>query len=424
MRIKQSDQITKFLNENGWFVLIMLIFSLFFFIVQNINNRFWMHDFEVYYSAVDSFIKGEQVYDVSYGLGSGFYKYSPFALLLFSPTFILPFYIAKTIHFIMLSGAFIMAIIISKNIVIKYLLTDWNAKYPNLLLFLFFTPLLPHFYTELHLGNINVLLLLIFLFSLYLIHTKKEISSGVLIAIGILIKPHFILFLPLLFFRKKFKSLTSSIISIAIGLILPTVFIGLQANLNLHHQWTQTMLNHNSSLISGQDTIFSWIYRLINQFGFTDVIFNEKLFCLIILILISLSYLFMLMINLKKEKVKAGSTSLKMQNFTFEFFLLLALIPNITKTDSEHFLLSIPLIVFLIIYLFKQKKDFIKKGIAIFVLLLYGMNIRELLGKDFSAWLTANGILGLANLLLILLCIYLYYFSNRIKNINSVNQSS
>lgn len=415
--IRQNNFI-KTLKRSDWFVLFMLFTCSLFFIFQNINNRFWLHDFEVYYSATQSFINGKQVYGVAYGLDSGFYKYSPFALLLFSPLYILPFYVAKTIHFFLLTVAIISSVIFAEKLISKYMFNNKEEKRHNLLLFLILLPLLPHIYTELHLGNINTLLLLIFISSLYLLLSGKEVFAGILMAIGILIKPHFVVFLALIIFRKKIKCATVSIASIVAALLLPSIFIGINENILILQQWVHVMISHNNSLISGQDTIYSWLYISIVQFIFPEVISSDKLFFLIVIFIIATSFLAMLIFHVKKESVSANTEELKTRNFIFEYFLLLAIIPSITKTDSEHFLLSIPIISFLISFLFRMKGNMYEKIAIIFALFLFGMNIRELMGRSFSSWLTVNGILGLANILIILLCVIIYSRWNKLTTMS------
>src|SRR5208283_59124 len=107
----------------------------------------------------------------------------------------------------------------------------------------------------------------------------------------------------------------------------------------------------------------------------------------------------------RKESVLKKPPEIKENNFVFEFFLLLALVPNITVTDSEHFLLSIPLITFIIHLLFEKKESIAYKIISIACLVMFGLNMRDIVGKDISLMLTNIGILGLANFLIILFCI-------------------
>ncbi|MFH1321272.1 MAG: glycosyltransferase family 87 protein [Bacteroidota bacterium] len=401
----------KFINTKLWkypnlFIVVMTLFFLVFFIIQNINGRFWLHDFEVYYSAANSFLSGTQVYKVLYCLGSGYYKYSPFALLIYIPLSILPFTIAKIIYFFLLAGLIICTIIFANALVSQYLFkTTINNPGHKIL---FFTALIVSFqvYYELHLGNVNILLLLVFLGSLHLLLKNKEYKAGILIALGILIKPHFIVLLPLLLLRKKFKSFLTFFVTFITGLLLPALFVGIKQNNELHRQWFSAMSAHNTSLTDSQDTIYSWLYRLMFRSIYTDA-GNELAYY--ILFFIACLVLIFILADMRTEKKHPGNNYLINSNFVFEYLVILAMIPNITSTDSEHFLLSIPLIIFMLNYLFNNGRDMKIIIISVIVFLFFGGNWRDLIGKTLASWLTDNGILGLSNIFIIAISLYIFF---------------
>jgi hypothetical protein len=267
---------------------------------------------------------------------------------------------------------------------------------------------LPNIYTELHLGNINSVLLLIFIIALLYLLKGKDFKASLLFALGILIKPHFLIFLPLLLFRKKFKCVIYTVTGIFVGIMLPALYTGMNYNVELHKQWLRTMLVHNDSLISGQYTVYSWIYRCAGHFFFLDTLHYDKVFGIVIITVIAVAILLLLIFNFKKETSINSSQSIRENNFVFEYFILLSLVPNITVTDSEHFLLSIPLITFIINSLFENRVSIIYKIIAITCLVMFGMNMRDIVGRDISLMLSDYGILGLANFLIIIFCVVIH----------------
>jgi hypothetical protein len=91
----------------------------------------------------------------------------------------------------------------------------------------------------------------------------------------------------------------------------------------------------------------------------------------------------------------------------FEYMVLVALIPNLTITDSEHFLFSVPLLAWVINFLFIRKPGYLLTWLIVIILSLYGGNLREVIGIATSRWMTATGILGLGNILLIGIGVYL-----------------
>jgi hypothetical protein len=80
---------------------------------------------------------------------------------------------------------------------------------------------------------------------------------------------------------------------------------------------------------------------------------------------------------------------------------LFALLPNILITDTEHFLYSTPIILFTIYYLYTNNNS---KYTFIFIIfsIFYGINSPDILGRNLSGKFEEFGILGLANLGLII----------------------
>lgn len=64
-----------------------------------INGRFHLWDFHVYYHAAEDWLSGGEVYGKSYGLSSGFYKYSLTALIPFVPFTFLPYFWAASVYY-------------------------------------------------------------------------------------------------------------------------------------------------------------------------------------------------------------------------------------------------------------------------------------------------------------------------------------
>jgi hypothetical protein len=386
------------------FILIMALLFILFAVLEVINKRFWLHDFQVYYDAATNFFSGKTVYGITFGLGSGYFKYSPFALFIFYPLTWVSYDVAKVIYFIILSLLIVITVIKSDRLVKEKLFGQLDTK-PRLLILLIITiAFLQHIYYELHLGNINILLLLLSLYALYLLLKKKEWAAGLILALAILIKPHFLILLPLLFLRKRFIAISSCISGIAVGLWIPSLYIGFNANMQLLAQWKETMLRHNISPVDGQDTIYSWFYRITGS-SINEA--SQNLFVLSVLMFVALLMLAFYIYNKMREAEIADNNGLEIKNSVFEYLILIALIPNLTVTDSEHFLFSVPLIAWVINYLFIRKPGYLLTALVVMILCLYGGNLREAIGAPASKWMTTTGILGLGNILLIGMSVFL-----------------
>jgi len=386
------------------YILIMALLFILFAVLEAINKRFWLHDFQVYYDAATNFFSGKTVYGITFGLGSGYYKYSPFALFIFYPLTWVSYDVAKVIYFIILSLLIVITVIKSDRLVKEKLFGQLDTK-PRLLILLIITiAFLQHIYYELHLGNINILLLLLSLYALYLLLKKKEWATGLILALAILIKPHFLILLPWLFLRKRFIAISSCISGIAFGLWIPSLYIGFNANMQLLAQWKETMLRHNISPVDGQDTIYSWFYRIT---GSSIAEASQNLYVLSVLVFVALLMFAFYIYNKRREPEIADNNGLEIKNSVFEYLILIALIPNLTVTDSEHFLFSVPLIAWVINYLFIRKPGYLLTVLVVMILFLYGGNLREAIGAPASKWMTTTGILGLGNILLIGMSVFL-----------------
>jgi hypothetical protein len=126
-----------------------------------------------------------------------------------------------------------------------------------------------------------------------------------------------------------------------------------------------------------------------------------------IILLAGLAVGFFVLMNLNSEKKIPENSETAAINFTFEWFLIIALIPNLVKTDSEHFLSTAPILAFIIWYLVSMKRFWLIP-VMIILIFFYGGNSYDLLGKDLSQRLFSMGLLGISNLMIVLLSVFLY----------------
>jgi hypothetical protein len=391
-------------NNRLYFAIVSFVFVC-FAVMEFVNHRFWMSDFRVYYEAASAYFNDSPVYNVCFTLGSGYYKYSPFALFLFSPFVVFPFAIAKFIYFAFLCVVILFTVAYSCKIIRAKLFGITGNEAGSALLFIITLAFVQHIYFELHLGNVNIVLLLLSLVSLSLFLNRKNIPAGILLAVAVLIKPHFLILIPLFLLRKKFRFVLSFFSALIAGLLIPALYTGFATNFVLLSQWKDAILSHVNSPVTAQDTLYSWIYRAI---GSTVPEQWQKYFIMLILFAVACFFLILCVKHICKESASGNDIKLYEKNFVFEFILLVALIPNLTVTDSEHFLFSLPLIAWLINYIFIRKPRITLTIIIVAAILLYDMNLRDLIGKSLSRWMTETGILGLGNLMMIGVGIYLF----------------
>lgn len=388
------------------FVIIFGVLALLLFVVEHANGRGWMHDFRVYWGAANALISGEALYGVSHGLDSGVFKYAPAFALFFVPLALLPYPIAAAIHFAAIAAAFLWATLAMDRLLRIRLLNERHVSFAVLLLGGLVAVV--HLHRELHLGNINMLLLALLLLAIDRMLKGRAVIAGVLFGLAILAKPHFVVLLPLLLLRQRWTELGLVVMTIGVGLLLPTFFLGASENWALHTAWLDQMARHNATLIylggdafESVNTAYSFVHRaFLQHLGAT----GSAMEAYILLALIALAYGTFVLYNIRQERVRETNTP---SAFTIELLLLIALVPSITLTDTEHFLLSMPLVLWVLHHLMPRATPRWLALAAAPVLFAYGGNWEDALGPVSDRYIQ-YGVLGIGNIGLLLLSVYLF----------------
>jgi hypothetical protein len=402
-----------FSRDERWFSLTVSLLFLVLLILQNYNGRFWMNDFKVFYLAAKAFVDGNPVYFQAFGLDSGHFKYSPLALLPFVPLSYLPYFYAKLVYYLVCTAFISLTIIASKRIwcVLSY------SKSQQSIFILFITVIIAggHLFREIHLGNMNLLLLFMLLITLWLARGNKEKAAGLLFAFVLLFKPHFIVLIPLFVLRRKWKMLVSMFLGLVTGFFISALFVGFAKDLSLYSEWFQTIITHNNHFFDQRDTIHIIFYNHFVKYFIAEPGIG---YMATMITIIALLILVFVLWNIKNERLSVVKDVYKI-DFTFEFLLIIALVPNLVLTDTEHFMFSIPLVVFILIYLFYSRdiKLIIISAVAFF---FYLGNLGDLLGPA-SDVINDFGGLGIGNLLVIGLAIFIFVAKLKEKGMGITN---
>ncbi len=383
--------------------IILIAFIVFLLISELVSGKFELNDFKVYYLAMKNFAVNQPIYGIPFGLGSGYYKYAPIALLPFTIFFYVPYFFASLLYYSIVGFCFSK---ISKEIVRS------DNKY-NLAIFITLVTSLAHLHRELHLGNVNMILLLLYSYSYYLISIGKKIFPGILIGIGLLFKLHFIVLIPILLIFRKFKISLISISTFLLLLIIIFPIKGLQQSLFIYSEWINIMKFHNSYILNHPDTIYINVVKFFNLFNF-----SVPDFIVFSIVFITISVLFFHFV-IKRGKVL--SKNIDSTTFALSYFFAIAMIPSLTLTDTEHFLFALPIIYLGSTFIFKKTVALPYKLLFIIGLLFYGGNIHDLWGHKLSVFFSNSGFLGLGNIIVVILTFIQSY--KVIKNKESHNFS-
>jgi hypothetical protein len=367
------------------FILLATAFFLITFALETYNHRFWLNDYRVYYSAAQALRSGQEVYSQAYGLGTGFYKYSPCILLFFLPFSFLPFGTAAIIHFWVVASASLMAMLLTLKL-LKTNLVPEAGRHENLLLSATFIILGLHLVRELHLGNVNMIIILLLLMALQNVLTGRQTLGGILFGIAVLFKPYMLLLALPFWFHRKYRTIGSFVITIAASFLLLLPVAGVGGTLSLHREWFHAMAAHVEYLGSHQT-----LEALTGHFLRTPLPFLRYLFPLLAVLLYTLFFA----MGSRKHRGDMPVSYLIMG-----YFLLLALLPNLLITDTEHFLFSMPVLLYINASLFIRRS----LPLTVFALLFficYAGTSTDLMGSEVAGWLDRAGMIGLGNLGLI-----------------------
>lgn len=392
------------LSQNKGFVIFALILFGFIYILENINQRFWLNDFRVYYEAAHALWNGGQVYGKAFGLETGYYKYSPFIAMVFVPVSWLPYHLASTIHFVLIALVAVFTLILLVNMMNKYVFQAEIQK-RNLVMTVALLAVIRHLFRELHLGNINMILVFLVTMCLILMLRSRYWYAGICMGLAIVIKPYFLLMMLPLLLRKQFKIIIYTGLTLMISVLIPILLLGPAKAISLHREWFSAMLAHGTYLESSE-TIQSIIKYYIYE-GLPD--YSQ----LVIIGLVVGAYMIYSCITSKKQLQIINNESIISVYFITGYFVLLAVIPNLLITDTEHFLFTLPLIVLLTMHL-SFAGNYLQISMLSMLILLPSLNTSDILGHELANKFDKMGILGLCNIGMIAMAVYLV-LANKFK---------
>ena len=349
------------------------------------NGRFWLNDFRVYYSASHALLHSKQVYGIPFGEDTGFFKYAPMVVIAFVPFALLPYGLAAGIHFALIGVALVIAFARIERLLMRHVFGNYA---PRILLrgglaLLCVAVLLSR---ELHLGNINLWLVVGVVFATEALLEGDDGVAGLLFGLLWLTKPYLAFMAVPLVVALRWKTLRNAGITIASGLLLPVLFVGPHRWLLLHRAWLDAMAAHSGYLTSPDTfiSLASGYFRSVSTCQHPNVVIPIT------------GIAFGALCWWRRKRSGEDDRTLTLQIWT-----AFALVPHLVITDQEHFLYSLPLIALTLAALFYQRRPL---ALVLFIaaMLLYATRSSDLWGSQLESRLVANGALGIGNLLLLL----------------------
>jgi hypothetical protein len=362
----------KIIRSRHLWIYIILLASLLLLTGEIINSRFTMHDLEVYYRTAVRMLQGSELYRIESD-GHYVYKYSPTAGMYFIPLTVLPFGAAKIVYWLLLTAIAI--------VVLQLLFRTVSDAAPalsvgrkNTILLLAFLAVGAHIHREWHLGQVNLVLLALYVTILVLWLSKSYSLAAIVLAASLFIKPFGLIFFPYLILKKRYDMLLVSAVSVVLLGLLPfLLYPSAEAFSQLYKSWFQELLIEMEAkqdlLQEGNHTIFSVLARYSPLRYLLQTATAIKVYQLVLLAALA-GYIW-LYIRMGTYLKKSAAT---------EIALLIAFIPLFAFTSQNAFLFALPCIV-LLLYSFPRSST-AAKTLTVSGCLLIGINIRDLMGGN------------------------------------------
>jgi len=314
-------------------------------------------------------------------------------LYFFLPYTLFSYKLASVIHFLVLGITYWYSLKIIQDLLKKYIYIT-PLRNEQLLMVISFLCIAIHFSREMFLGNINIVMLLLSCLSLRDHLERKHFRGSLFLGLVILTKPYFlILVLPLLL-RKQWKSLAGLVVTLFAGLLLPFLYPGPGKAVLLYQDWFHTMSTHDK----GYYDMNSLDYLLRHYLFPSLPAYSGITILLFACVLLS----WLILANVNREKAGVPGSGTVSRDKLFEWFIILAILPGLIKTDWVAYLLGTPLITFIIFYISSREKYRLIPFMVI-LLFFFSTNSDDLLGRELSMKLLVMGVMGMSNLFLVLL---------------------
>ncbi|MBI1837416.1 MAG: hypothetical protein HYR91_09145 [Flavobacteriia bacterium] len=178
------------------------------------------------------------------------------------------------------------------------------------------------------------------------------------------------------------------------------LFIGWEVNYLLWKDWVNAIISHGTYLKSPQS-----LQYLLHNFFDVQVSWAYSILGLLLLLFFNIL-----------EVIRCGVSQ---KRTLFWSLIYIAFVPSFFITDTEHFIMALPLIMFLMYWLY-QIKSKVKWIVFLFGILFYSFDSMDLLGRKLSTMVYDYGILGVGNLIFIILGIIIWDKSKLVENENSI----
>ncbi|MHB9112155.1 MAG: glycosyltransferase family 87 protein [Thermoleophilia bacterium] len=358
------------------------------------NGGIWLRDFQVFHRAGGRVLAGEELFrPVRDGYYS--YKYSPTAAILFIPFSLIPFEAAEVVYWLFVSGLVLVGLYLSLLLIYPEFRNADPAKLGFLLALTMMT-LGVHIWSELTLGQVNYLLLVMYIAIAWLFTQKKPVLLAFIWALSIFIKPFGLILLPYFLLKRRFWEIGYFCAFSGLLFLLPAVFYGTHF-LVLQRSWisaiTVELGNKVDIFQPGNHTLVA----VLAQYSPLDVFEPGSIYLTVY------KYMVLSLVALMSFLVVRKGSGLQRAE-ALDFAFILALAPLLSYTNNNAFVLA-ELGIILLLFNFGKLKVWEKVMAACGCLLIGGNFYNQLpyeWGEHFFAYYDSISLLTIGTILLLI----------------------
>ena len=380
-------------------------------------------DFVVYLYASEQLFKGENIYKNN---PFNNYLYSPLFALLLKPILVFGFPIARVIwaliNVVVTVRIWKLILCIAEE---TLSLKKNTVFYWTLGVIIISAGFWNH---NLILGQMTMFILWLTFEGLYqIINRGKNFLGGFLLGLGIVIKIVPMLALFYLFFKLKFRAIAITLGFILVGLLLPSLFVGHNYNMDLLGKWGETINPSNkkyvfedsNGTVSLNATLPAYFYEFENSRNKHPqlerqiaTISHDTLLVVLqgLRLATVLSLLLLVFYNYKKRAVNKGSLYF-LWEVSYLALISILIFPHQQKYVLMYFVPAASYMILFSLLLFNSKKDFGLKYKVIAIVSSVLMFIAAIMGRDIvgKAVMKIYDFYHIPGLMVILFLVFLFF---------------
>ena len=332
----------------------------------------WLRDFQVYHRAGMHLRSAETLFQPA---RDGFYsyKYSPTAAFLFVPFSFLPLRVAEVFYWLFTS----LLVLVGFYLSLAVIKPDFRQTDPRRLCVVVVLAGLilgVHIWSELTLGQVNHMLLVMYVTVAFLFSRNRPALLGFVWALSLFIKPFGLILLPYFVIKKRFREIAWFAGFSGLLFLLPAVSYGTRVFVEQRHWFSELFFElgkKDAVFQAGNHTLVSVIARYASLDGLGLQPGQFTIYRYVVLLTVGLLALAVILRGARVRRPEA-----------LDFAFVLALTPLISYTNDSAFGFA-ELAVFLVLLNFGQMKVW-EKVAASCAFVLIGGNFFNQLPQDWA----------------------------------------